>query len=134
MKTRALKDSDIEKLRMVYDESELQDGWPDFSTARCEVVVDEYDQPLACAGVRLVPEAFLIVGRGNPAARLHWIRMLQGKLLEYLNETGYKRVIALVAPKIERAFLRRLGSFGWKAGCQSAIFLAEESDVNRVRR
>jgi hypothetical protein len=57
---------------------------------------------------------------------MRWLRILQAELLAWMNETGYKRIIALVAPKIERGFLRRLASLGWKEGYQSAIFLAED--------
>jgi len=74
----------------------------------------------------MVPEAVLKLKTGHPAARMHWLRQFQAVLLKFVNDTGYKRIIALVAPKIERSFLRRLGSLGWKEGYQSAIFLAED--------
>ena len=78
------------------------------------------------AGIRMVPEAVLVLAKGHPAAKMHWLRMLQDELVQYVIETGFKRIIALVAPKIERGFLRRLRSLGWQEGYQSAIFLAED--------
>ena len=77
------------------------------------------------AGIRMVPEAVLVLSEGHPAARMNWLRQMQGGLLEWVNATGAKRVIALVAPKIEHGFVRRLKSLGWQEGYQSAIFLAE---------
>jgi hypothetical protein len=87
----------------------------------------EDGQIVAHAGIRMVPEAVLVIAPGHPAARMRRLRILQGELLRYVNETGFKRIIALVAPKIERAFLRRLKSLGWKEGYQSAVFLAEDA-------
>ena len=78
------------------------------------------------AGIRMVPEAVLVLAKGHPAAKMHWLRTLQDELVRYVIETGFKRIIALVAPKIERGFLRRLRSLGWQEGYQSAIFLAED--------
>lgn len=104
----ALYDGDVPK-HLVYERVLVEDG-----------------RIVGHAGIRMVPEAVLVIAKGHPAAKMHWLRSLQGELLRYVNDTGYKRIIALVAPKIERGFLRRLKSLGWKEGCQSAIFLAED--------
>jgi hypothetical protein len=88
-----------------------------------ERVLVEDGRIVGHAGIRMVPEATLVLAKGHPAARMHRLRSLQGELLRYMNDTGYKRIIALVAPKIERGFLRRLRSLGWKEGFQSAVFL-----------
>lgn len=89
-----------------------------------ERVLVEDGRIVGHAGIRMVPEAVLVIAKGHPAAKMRWLRMFHVELLAWLNDTGYKRIIALVAPKIERGFLRRLRSLGWKEGCQSAIFLA----------
>jgi hypothetical protein len=90
-----------------------------------EWVLVEDGRIVGHGGFRMVPEAVLVLAKGHPAARMHWLRQFQEVLLRFVNDTGYKRIIALVAPKIERGFLRRLRSLGWKEGNQSAIFLAE---------
>jgi hypothetical protein len=112
--------------RQVSDEAELlkmYDG--SVPTLTYERVMVEDGQIVAHAGIRMVPEAVLVMKPGHPAARMNRLRALQTELLGWLNETGYRRIIALVAPKIERGFLRRLRSLGWEEGMQSAIFLAE---------
>ena len=78
----------------------------------------------------MVPEAVLVLAKGHPAARMHWLRQFQEVLLGWAKETGYKRIFALVAPKIERGFLRRLESLGWKEGYQSVIFLTGDEHDN----
>ncbi len=90
-----------------------------------ERVLVEDGRIVGHAGVRMVPEVTLTLAKGHPAARMRWLRLFHVELLRYVIDTGYKRIIALVAPKIERGFLRRLKSLGWKEGYQSAIFLAE---------
>lgn len=79
----------------------------------------------------MVPEACLVLAKGHPAARMHWLRMLQGEFLRWMNDTGHKRIFALVPPKIARAYLKRLASMGWREGYQSAIYLAEDEDEQR---
>lgn len=98
-----------------------------------ERVLVEDGRIVGHAGIRMVPEAVLVIAKGHPAAKMHWLRTLQGELLGWLNVTSHKRIIALVAPKIGRGFLRRLRSLGWKEGCQSAIFLAEDDDEGQRR-
>ena len=109
------------------DNAELQALYTDGKVPKLlyERVLVEDGRIVGHAGVRMVPEACIVLAKGHPAARMHWIRELQGELLRYMIDTGYKRIVALVAPKIERGFLRRLKSLGWKEGYQSAIFLAE---------
>lgn len=123
---RERRDSDEEELRALYS-----GDVPKFFYER---ILTEDGRIVGHAGIRLVPEASLALAKGHPAARLHWLKMLQGEFLRFLNETGYKRVIALVAPKIERAYMRRLKSLGWHEGYQSAIFLAEDEHVSRIGR
>ena len=114
---RARQDSDDEQIRSLYSGNvpKLSYEW----------VLIEDGRIVGHGGFRMVPEAVLVLAKGHPAARMHWLRQFQEVLLRFVNDTGYKRIIALVAPKIERGFLRRLGSLGWKEGYQSAIFLAE---------
>jgi hypothetical protein len=113
---RERQDSDAAEIAVLYDGL-------DVPKLIYERVLVEDGRIVGHGGVRMVPEAVLILAKGHPAAKMHWLRMLQGELLKYVNDTGYKRIIALVAPKIERAFLRRLAALGWVEGCQSAIFL-----------
>jgi hypothetical protein len=115
---RARQDSDDAELRALYDGSVPKLVY--------ERVLVEDGRIVGHAGVRMVPEVVLALAKGHPAAKMRWLRILQAELLAWMNETGYKRIIALVAPKIERGFLRRLASLGWKEGYQSAIFLAED--------
>lgn len=117
---RERQDSDEVELERLYDGS--------VPRLLYERVLTEDGRIVGHAGVRMVPEAVLVLAKGHPAARMNWLRQLQAELLGYVNETGYKRIIALVAPKIERSFLKRLRSLGWQEGCQSAIYLAEGSD------
>jgi hypothetical protein len=91
-----------------------------------ERVLVEDGRIVGHAGIRMVPEVTLTLAKGHPAARMRWLRLFHVELLRYVIDTGYKRIIALVAPKIEKSFLRRLRSLGWEEGCQSAIFLAED--------
>jgi len=119
---RAREDSDAEELRMLYD------GY--VPKLLYERVLVEDGKVVGYAGIRMVPEAVLMLANGHPAAKMHWLRTMQAELVRYANETGRKRIIALVAPKIERGFLRRLKSLGWKEGYQSAIFLAEDEHVD----
>jgi hypothetical protein len=114
---RARQDSDADEIDALYD--------GDVPKLIHERVLVEDGRIVGLAGIRMVPEVVLVLGRGHPAAKMHWLRTFHAELLAWMNETGYKRVIALVAPKIERGFLRRLASLGWKEGYQSAIFLAE---------
>ena len=115
---RERQDSDDAELRALYD--------GDVPKILYERVLVEDGRIVGYAGIRMAPEAVLVLANGHPAAKMHWLRTLQSELVRYVNDTGYKRIIALVAPKIERGFLRRLRSLGWLEGCQSAIFLAED--------
>lgn len=90
-----------------------------------ERVIEEDGRIVGHAGIRMVPEAVLVLGNGHPAARLNWLRTFHAEFLAWLRDTGHTRAIALVAPKIERSFRRRLASLGWQEGYQSAIYLSE---------
>jgi hypothetical protein len=118
---RAKQDSDDAEIAALYT-----DG--DVPKLMYERVLVEDGRIVGHAGIRMVPEVCMALAKSHPAARMRRLRVLQAALLGWMHDTGYKRIIALVAPKIERAFLRRLGSLGWKEGCQSAIFLAEGED------
>lgn len=122
---RPRQDSDAGELAALYDGMEV----PQFIYER---VLVEDGRIVGHAGIRMVPEASLALAKGHPAAKLHWVRMFHVELFAWMNATGYRRVIALVAPKIERGFLRRLRSLGWVEGCQSAILLTgdEHDDGN----
>ena len=115
---RARQDSDDEQIRSLYSGNvpKLSYEW----------VLIEDGRIVGHGGFRMVPEAVLVLAKGHPAARMHWLRQFQEVLLGWVKETGYKRIFALVAPKIERGFRRRLESLGWKEGYQSVIFLAED--------
>jgi hypothetical protein len=123
---RARQDSDAAEIERLYS--------GDVPKLQFERVLVEDGRIVGHAGIRMVPEVCMVLAKGHPAARMNWLRKLQAELLGYMHETGYKRIIALVAPKIERGFLRRLGSLGWKEGMQSAIFLAEGDNVERIGR
>jgi hypothetical protein len=99
-----------------------------------ERVLVEDGRIVGHAGIRMVPEAVIVLAKGHPAARMRWLRMFHVELLAWLHDTGYRRIFALVAPKIERGFLRRLESLGWKEGYQSAIFLTGDEDGFGQRR
>lgn len=122
---RERQDSDDEAL------AELYDG--DVPKLFYERVLVEDGKVVGHAGVRMVPEMCLALAKGHPAARMHWLRVFHMELLAWMNETGYKRIFALVAPKIARGFLRRLKILGWQEGFQSAIFLAEGYDERNNR-
>ena len=113
---RERQESDTAELAALYDGEEVP-------KLLYERVLVEDGRIVGHAGVRMVPEATLQLAKGHPAAKMHRLRMLQAELLRWMNDTGSKRIIALVAPKIERGFLRRLRSLGWKEGFQSAVFL-----------
>lgn len=115
---RPKQDSDDAELRALYTDGELP-------KLLYERVLVEDGRIVGHGGIRMVPEACLVIAKGHPAAKMRWLRMFHVELLRYVIDTGYKRIIALVAPKIERSFVRRLASLGWKEGMQSAIFLAE---------
>ena len=123
---RARQDSDAEEIASLYDGNVPKLFY--------ERVLVEDGRIVGHAGIRMVPEAVLALAKGHPAAKMHWLRSFHVELLAWMNETGYKRVIALVAPKIARGFLRRLVSLGYKEGYQSAIFLAEDEHVERCGR
>lgn len=114
---RERQDSDDAELRALYD--------GDVPKLIYERVLVEDGRIVGYAGIRMVPEAVLVLANGHPAAKMHWLKTFHVEFLAWMNETGCKRIIALVAPKIARGFLRRLGSLGWEEGYQSAIFLAE---------
>lgn len=113
MRTR--QDSDEAELAALYD--------GEIPRLFCECVLVEDGRIVGHGGVRMVPEVVLALAKGHPAAKLHRLRVLQQALLGWLNETGQHRAIALIAPKIERGFLRRLKILGWQEGVQSAIFV-----------
>lgn len=119
---RERQDSDDAELQRLYD--------GDVPKLLYQRVLVEDGRIIGHAGIRMVPEAVLVLAKGHPAARMRWLRVLQSQLLQYVNETGYKRIIALVAPKIEHSFLRRLVSLGWKEGCQSAIFEVDDEGTH----
>lgn len=127
---RSLEEKDMPEVRRLYDESELQDGWPDFAEMVDARVVVEDGTIVAVAAARMVPEMVLILGKGHPAARLYWLKLLYGRMLEFLQEKGLKRAIAFVPPQIERAYARRLGGMGFQPGLSAFVYLAEEKDVN----
>lgn len=130
---RPLTKDDLEEVRRLYDASEHRDGWPDFDEmAEAQVVVED-GSIVAVAGARMVPELVLILGKGHPAARLYWLKLLYGRMLEFLKERGLKRSIAFVPPQIERAYGRRLGKFGFQPGMSAFVFLAEDEDVTGQR-
>lgn len=118
---RERQDADEDELRALYD--------GDVPKLLYERVLVEDGRIVGHAGVRMVPEAVLALAKGHPAARMAWLRTLQVEFLRWMNETGYRRIIALVEPKTERSFLRRLRSLGWKNGARTAIFLAEGEDA-----
>ena len=122
---RQRQDSDTAEIQALYTGSvpKLAHEW----------VLVEDGKIVGHGGFRMVPEAVLTLAKAHPAARMHWLRQFQDVLLSWMHETGYKRIIALVAPKIERGFLRRLGSLGWLEGYQSAIFLRESENDNGHR-
>jgi hypothetical protein len=115
---RARQDSDDAELRALYTDGDVPKLF-------YERVLVEDGRIVGHAGIRMVPEVVLALAKGHPAAKMHWLRTFHVELLAWMNETGHKRTIALVTPKIARGFLRRLVSLGYKEGCQSAIFLAE---------
>lgn len=117
---RGREDSDDVSINALYD--------GDAPKLIHERVLVEDGRIVGHAGIRMVPEAVIVLAKGHPAARMRWLRMFHVELLAWLHDTGYRRIIALVAPKIERGFLRRLESLGWKEGCQSAIFLTGDED------
>jgi len=117
---RERQDSDDAVLRKLYDGP--------VPKLLYERVLVEDGRIVGHAGVRMVPEAVLVLAKGHPASRLHWLKVLQQQLLIWMHETKHTRVISLVAPKIERSFLRRLESLGWHEGCQTAILLSEKDD------
>lgn len=116
MQVRQVEEKDATELRVLYDGDVPKH-------LVYERVLVEDGRIVGHAGIRMVPEAVLVIAKGHPAAKMHWLRSLQSELLRYVNDTGYRRIIALVAPKIERGFLRRLVGLGWREGYQSAIFL-----------
>lgn len=120
----------MQEVRRLYTESKLQDGWPDFSQMVDARVVVEDGKIVAVAAARMVPEMILILGKGHPAARLYWLKLLYGRMLEFLQENGWKRAIAFVPPQIERAYARRLLQMGFQPGLSAFVYLAEEKDVN----
>ncbi len=93
-----------------------------------ERVLVEDGKIVGHAGIRMVPEACLTLVKAHPAAKMSRLRIFQAELLAWMRDTGTKRVIALVEPKIERSFLRRLGIFGWQEGYQSAVLLEGEDE------
>jgi len=123
---RERRDSDEIELKRLYD--------GDVPKLLYERVLVEDGRIVGHAGIRMVPEAVLVLAEGHPAARMNWLRQLQADLVGFMHETGYRRIIALVAPKIERGFLRRLRSLGWLEGYQSAIYLEEGEHVERIGR
>jgi hypothetical protein len=117
---RPRQDSDEEELRAMYH--------GDVPKLLYERVLIEDGRIVGYGGIRMVPEAVLVLAKGHPAAKMHWLRTLQAELIRYVIDTGYRRIIALVPPNIYRPYLRRLQSMGWLEGDQSAIFLAEAED------
>jgi|HubBroStandDraft_1064217.scaffolds.fasta_scaffold60127_2 hypothetical protein len=130
---RPLQESDLPEIRRLYDASEHRDGWPDFLQMEDAQVVVQNGEIVAVAGARMVPEMVLILGKGHPAERLYWLKLLYGRMLEFLRERGLKRCIAFVPPQIERAYGRRLGSMGFQPGLSVFVYLAEEKDVTGIR-
>jgi hypothetical protein len=124
---RARQDSDDAEIRALYTGEEV----PKLIYER---VIVEDGKIVGHAGIRMVPEACLTLAKGHPAAKMRWLRTFQAQQLAWMSETGFRRIIALVAPKIERGFLRRLKSLGWREGYQSAIFIAEDEHVERCGR
>lgn len=130
---RSLTKDDIEEVRLLYNQSELQDGWPDFEEMVEAQVIVENGKIVAVAAARMVPEMVLILGKGHPAARLYWLKLLYGRMLEFLRERGLKRAIAFVPPQIERAYARRLRQMGFQPGLSAFVYLAEATkDVNGI--
>ena len=117
---RPRQDSDEEEIRALYD--------GDVPKLIYERVLVEDGRIVGHAGIRMVPEVTLALAKGHPAARMSWLRQLHADFVRYVNDTGSKRFIALVAPKIERSFLKRLAGLGWKEGFQSAIFEVKDED------
>lgn len=122
---RERQESDDAELKALYD--------GDVPKLKYEWVLEEDGKIVGYGGFRMVPEAVLFLANGHPAAKMHWLREFQKVLLRFVNETGYGRIIALISPKIERGFLRRLESLGWKKGFRSAIFLRESKNVDGIR-
>lgn len=114
---RERQDSDEEELAALYS--------GDRPKLIYERVLVEDGRIVGYAGIRMVPEAVLVLANGHPAAKMYWLRALQAELVRYVIDTGHKRILALVPPKIYRGYLRRLASMGWQEGNQSVIYLAE---------
>jgi hypothetical protein len=120
---RARQDSDTAQIEALYDGNVPRLAY--------ERVLVEDGRIVGHAGIRMVPEAVLVLAKGHPAARSHWLRTIQAEFLRWMNDTGHKRVVALIAPKIERSFLRRLAGLGWKEGFQSAIFEVKDEGTHQ---
>lgn len=130
---RPLTTEDLDEVRRLYADSDHQDGWPDFGDMADAQVVVEDGKIVAVAAARMVPELVLILGKGHPAARLYWLKLLYARMLEFLRERGMNRAIAFVPPQIERAYGRRLRMFGFQSGLSAFVYLSEEQrDEQRI--
>lgn len=117
MTTRALRASDIPALTAMAEAS----GFPvvklDAPTVEAVcVVTNDNDEPIMAAAAERIVQLFLIAPKGgDPAAKLHAIRLLHDGLQRQLEQRGYTEANVFLPPKIARSFGRRLErTFGWR--------------------
>ena len=119
MNTRPFLPKDEARLRAIYESTDYhQLPFPDLSRMlSTSVAVDDNDDPLMAAYMRLVPEGTLICsprGSIHPLVKLQTIAMLHENLRDALVGMGYHEAIASVPPHLHgyRRHLQR--HLNWK--------------------
>lgn len=117
MIVRPLKPSDIPTLRKFYEDAGFSYEFPQVEKLEaCLVVADiKTDIPLMAVGAERLIQLYLFCPQdGNPASKLHMIRMLHQAMSVELRRLGYNSAEAFLPPSIAVKFGRRLErTFGW---------------------
>jgi hypothetical protein len=114
--TRELRDSDIPKLRRLYDKAGYTYGFPDLRAMEDVVVLaDENDEPIGAAIAKLIPELSLMLDpSGHPLVKMQRIGELHAAMAAKLTAKGYHEGTAFLAPELAKSYGRHLRKwFGW---------------------
>ncbi len=118
MRCRSLKDSDIPKIREMFDKSGFSYDFPDLKGFHMEcvrVICDENDEPIMAAAAESIPQLYLWCGKLPPAAMARYVRVLHESMANCMKKLGYTDVCAALPPEIDSRFGRWLQRrFGWK--------------------
>ncbi len=119
MTLRPLRESDIPRLRELYELQGFAYPFPEFASqpwAACWAIVDEADCVMEAVAARYTVELYLFADPRwkTPRWRFEAFRQLHEQIRLSLLALGLKDAHCWIPPQLEKSFARRLrNGFGW---------------------